>query len=91
MLELAIIRYAVVCERWQKLTPGHTPYLNAFLAGWLMRTIDEPNDYSGTGKDSFRAGWTEADMQLEIQSRHAYYDDGQPSEFTEWQDFDPEC
>jgi len=74
MLELAIIRYAVVCERWQQLGQGHTPYLNAFLAGWLMRTIVEPNDYSGPFKDSFRAGYDEADTQLEIQSRIAYHD-----------------
>lgn len=68
-LDLAIIRYSVICESWQRLSPGFTPVLGAFLAGWFCRDMGSKADESVAGgrfRDSWRAGWTEADSQLAI-------------------------
>ena len=69
-MELAIIRYAVVCQGWNDFSSGYTPHLPAFLAGWFMREID-PDSYLYVGqfKDSFRAGWSECDTMKAIQER----------------------
>lgn len=69
-LDLALIRWSVVCQSWGELSSGHAPLLPAFLAGWCCRCIgaDMPVNV-GQFKDSFRAGWCEADDQIIIASR----------------------
>ena len=68
-LDLAIIRYSVVCQRWARGCGG-CPYLHAFLAGWFCRAIGatEPFDV-GQFRDSFRAGWKESDEHQVIAER----------------------
>ena len=69
-LTLAIIRYSVVCQRWNVLSAGFNPSLESFLAGWFCRVIgsEKPND-CGRLKDSFNAGWDEADSAVVIYER----------------------
>ena len=69
-LDLALIRWSVVCQSWGELSSCHAPLLPAFLAGWCCRCIgaDMPVNV-GQFKDSFRAGWCEADDQIIIASR----------------------
>lgn len=69
-MEMALIRWSVVHQRWSELGSGHMPYLPAFLAGWCCRAIgtSEPSDV-GQYRDSFRAGWKEAGEQIVIASR----------------------
>ncbi len=69
-LDLALIRWAVVCQSWADLAAGSAPLLSAFLAGWCCRCIgaSQPADL-GQFRDSFRVGWREADQQVEIEAR----------------------
>ena len=69
-LDLALTRWAVVCQSWGELAHGHAPLLSAFLAGWCCRCIgaSQPDDL-GQFRDSFRVGWREADQQVEIEAR----------------------
>lgn len=71
-LDMAMIRWSVVCRRWHEMSSGHAPELGAFLAGWFMRGSNAPMpDRANLGDfpDSFRAGWSEADTQIVILSR----------------------
>lgn len=67
-LELALVRWSVVCQSWQSMSAGHSPLLTAFLAGWGCRCIgiEIPSQYHEF-RDSFRAGWREADTEISIQ------------------------
>ena len=78
-LELAIIRYSVVCCRWQSLAAGFQPELNAFLAGWCCRVIgaDKPEN-CGMLKESFNAGWEEARAHIVIAERESSVASGDP-------------
>ncbi|MEM9369098.1 MAG: hypothetical protein AAGD07_24185 [Planctomycetota bacterium] len=69
-LELALVRWSVVHQRWSELASGDTPYLPAFLAGWCLRAIgvSEPPNVEQY-RHSFRAGWVEASEQIVIASR----------------------
>ena len=71
-LDLALIRWSVKCTALGELAAGAEPLLGAFLAGWYCRCIGAslPEDL-GQFRDSFRAGWKEADdfIQIEINSR----------------------
>ena len=69
-IELALIRWSVVHQRWSDFSSGNMPCVKAFLAGWFCRTIeaDEPLD-KGQYRDSFRAGWVEASEQIVINNR----------------------
>lgn len=70
-LELAFVRWSVVCQRWEELAAGHRPYLSAFLAGWMCRVCDTSlPEYLGQFKDSFLAGHKEACDLIEIQERN---------------------
>lgn len=64
-LDLGLIRWFVVCRRWQEMSAGHQPDLGAFLAGWLCRQITEEMPNVEVFRDSFSAGWREADTELE--------------------------
>lgn len=68
--DLAFIRWAVVCRSWGDIANGHAPLLVAFLAGWCCRCIaaDQPMNM-GQFRDSYRAGWREADDQITIHRR----------------------
>ena len=72
-LDIALIRWSVVHLR-RKEIGGDIPYLPAFLAGWNCRAIgaSEPLDV-GQFRDSFRAGWNEADEHITIESRKPAY------------------
>ena len=69
-LDLALIRWAVVCQSWAELASGSAPLLSAFLAGWCCRCIgaSQPSDL-GQFRDSFRVGWREAGQQVEMEAR----------------------
>ena len=69
-LELAIIRYAVVCEKWKSIS-GAYPSLDAFLCGWFMRKLmgDKFIDVKIVQRDSYRSGWNEADTMININER----------------------
>lgn len=66
-LETALIRWSVVHLRWHDFS-SDMPLLTAFLAGWCSRCIglSEPENV-GTFRDSYRAGWNEADTMIEIE------------------------
>lgn len=68
-LDLALTRWSVVCEKWNDLAPASQPILGAFLAGWYWRDmgnkIPDKEDI-GTFCDSFRVGYREADIYLQI-------------------------
>ncbi len=68
-LELAMIRWSVVHRKWHDLA-NDMPEIQAFLAGWCCRCIgtSEPEEL-GQFKESFRAGWKEADDQIVIATR----------------------
>lgn len=73
-LDLAIIRYAVVCERWQKLSTGMVPVFGAFVCGWFGRDMGQSVDVgAGTFRDSWRAGWAEADSAKQIAMRDLHH------------------
>lgn len=66
-LDLALIRWSVVCGSWGDIASGNTPVLQAFLAGWCCRAIGATEPYDvGQLRESFRAGWREADVQISI-------------------------
>lgn len=69
-LDLALVRWSVVCTSWGELSAGHAPLLTAFLAGWGCRCIGAsmPEDL-GTFRDSFRVGWREADTMIAIETQ----------------------
>jgi hypothetical protein len=69
-IELAIIRYAVVCEKWKSIG-GTYPILGAFICGWFMRDMNGENfvDVSSQFRDSYRVGWNEADTMLKIEEQ----------------------
>lgn len=68
-LELAFIRWSVVHRRWHEMA-SDMPLLQAFLAGWCCRCIGTtPPATIGTFRESFLAGWREADDQVIIASR----------------------
>ncbi|GAA5124615.1 hypothetical protein JIN84_12905 [Luteolibacter yonseiensis] len=72
-LELALIRWSVMCKTWGELAAGHAPHLPAFLAGWMCRQIGASMPAElGQFRDSFRVGWREADQQIEIASRNLH-------------------
>lgn len=69
-LDLALIRWSVVCRSWNELAAGNDPHLGAFLAGWFSRVIDAPYPKEMFGfRDSFRSGWKEADDQIAINNQ----------------------
>lgn len=71
-LDLALIRWSVVCRTWHDLSSGNAPQLGAFLAGWYWRDMGNPMPQRtdlGTFCDSFRVGWREADAQIIIMKR----------------------
>ncbi len=70
-LDLALIRWAVVCRRWHELSSGSAPVLGAFLAGWFLRDAGAqlPTD-CGSARDSLRIGYAEADSQIVILQRN---------------------
>ncbi|RRJ96822.1 hypothetical protein Ga0100231_023945 [Opitutaceae bacterium TAV4] len=82
-LDIALIRWSVVCRQWEGFSAGNAPLLGAFLAGWYCRSIGAsmPEDV-GQFRESFRVGWREADQQIEIESRKpsAHVSDAQPSD-----------
>lgn len=69
-LDLAMIRWSVVCQSWNELAAGHAPILSVFLTGWGWRAmdLDLPKDL-GRFRDSFRVGYCEADAQVTINLR----------------------
>lgn len=70
-LNHGLYRFAAVSARWLE-HGGTTPDVTAFLAGWLARGVfrDEPEHGDGDAfRDSWRAGWREADMAREIDLR----------------------
>lgn len=67
-LDLALIRWSVKCEAWGELAAGNAPLLGAFLAGWYCRSICASKPVQpGQYRDSFQAGWGEADAQIAIE------------------------
>ena len=68
-LDLALTRWSVVHGSWNALG-GPMPVLSAFLAGWCLRCIgaEQPKDV-GILRQSFLAGWHEADNQISIMAR----------------------
>ena len=74
-IELALIRFAVVAKRWEGHGGGMFPDLNAFLAGWCLRAVNAPRPVDvGRLRDSFWAGWREADESIAIAEREAAKD-----------------
>lgn len=71
-LDLALLRWTVVCEQWSNLASGSHPQLGAFLAGWYacdMGAVMPTGAELGRFKDSYRRGWHEAEQQIEILER----------------------
>lgn len=68
-LELALIRWAVVCERWHHIANGF-PSLQGFLCGWFCRACGSKPPVEVTlYRDSFNVGWKQAHDQVVIESR----------------------
>jgi hypothetical protein len=70
-LDMALVRWSVVCGSWRELG-GDFPDVGAFLAGWFLRVLGAempPREKLGRCPDSFRVGWREADTQIVIASR----------------------
>lgn len=69
--ELALIRWSVVCGKWNDLSSGSAPLLTPFLAGWCCRCAGAsmPVDVGPFG-DSLRTGWREADDHIAIDKRY---------------------
>lgn len=67
-LDLGLIRWSVMCDKWNDLAQGSAPQLGPFLAGWFTRAMgaEMPSDL-GMFRDSYRVGWREADTQISIQ------------------------
>jgi len=69
-LDSALVRWSVVCRRWEDFSSGNSPQLGPFLAGWFMRDMGAPMPEDvGLFRESFCAGWAEADTEIEIASR----------------------
>ena len=69
-MDIALIRWSVVHKTRSENGLGDIPYLPAFLAGWTCRAIGASQPLNiGQFRDSFRAGWLEADQHIEIESR----------------------
>lgn len=60
-LDMAITRYAVKAESWRQ-TGGVPPDLKAFLCGWFAFRVFEEMPNPPHFRDSFRAGWAEAEV-----------------------------
>ena len=74
-LDLALIRWAVVCHQWRE-NGGIHPQLGAFLAGWFLRDCSHKNAIRPDGmafRDSFRRGWQEADTEIAIIDRETQH------------------
>ena len=70
-LDMAMVRWGVVCCSWRELGNSF-PDIGAFLAGWFLRVLGAempPKEKLGRCPDSFRVGWREADTQIVIASR----------------------
>lgn len=71
-LDLAVIRYSVVCEKWGNLSNSAAPHFGAFLAGWYMRCVGLPPPMQyHISRESLRAGWAQANEQVAINVREA--------------------
>lgn len=71
-LDIALIRWSVVCRQWDALSSNSAPILGAFLAGWYWRDMGNElpgREQLGTFVDSFRVGWHESDAMITIQQR----------------------
>jgi len=68
-IELAMIRFAVVSKRWDESSAGNFPYIQAFLAGWCCCVCGVGYPEVGQYRDSFRAGWIEAQQAIAIYER----------------------
>lgn len=72
-LDVALVRWSVVCRTWQETAAGHQPDLGAFLAGWYMSQLtSEMPRLKSSFRDSFRAGWHEAETMTAIAAREAF-------------------
>lgn len=60
-LDLGLIRWSVVCRRWQESSWGHQPDLGAFLSGWFAFQIFGAKPEADILRDSYSAGWHEAE------------------------------
>ena len=70
-INTALIRWSVVCRRWNDLSSGHAPILGAFLSGWFWRDMGNPMPSDcGVFQDSFRIGYKEADETITIEDRN---------------------
>lgn len=80
-LDVAMARWSETCASWNAMAAGSAPALGAFLAGWYCRCIgaSRPED-EGMFRESFRAGWREADAQIAIESRAAAANGGEEHE-----------
>lgn len=70
-LDIALIRWSVVCEKWRELS-NDIPILGVFLAGWFWRDMGNAlldAQTIGQFKDSFRVGWRECDTQIQIKNK----------------------
>ena len=69
-MELAMRRYAVVAQFWATLASGNPPIPSAFLAGWYCCVIGMPMPHvRDEFRDSFRAGYREAEDTIAIAER----------------------
>lgn len=69
-LDLALIRWSVVCKEWGELSSGFYPNLGAFLSGWFWKDMgNELPKELGEFRDSFRKGYQESEFMLEILNR----------------------
>lgn len=80
-LDLAMIRWAVVCGEWSETAVGHFPNLGAFLAGWFCRDAGIPIKAADgiTFINSWRKGWIECNVQIAIMDQAALTAAGQES------------
>lgn len=69
-LDLALIRWSVVCERWSKLSSRSAPTLGSFLGGFYSRCVGIPLPaHDHILRDSLATGWRQADEQTVIHAR----------------------
>lgn len=69
-LDLALIRWSVMCESWGELSSGSAPQLGSFLAGWFTRAMGATKpEKLGQLRDSYMVGWREADSCVNIKRR----------------------
>lgn len=82
-LDLALIRWAVVCGDRERAVGGSSPSLGPFLAGWFLRDMGATcpeRDALGVYVASFRAGWKEADSAIRIRMREVPHEFAPDSE-----------